>query len=148
MNEDEENVEYIEDRYEVLIGELIEKIRELEPGTEQHTMACKALSEIYSVRIKYTDIEMGYDDHEAQRKHEMIMANNELATKQEQFDEQRREHMRDLIINTALTLTGIVVPLAAYGVWMNRGFKFEETGTYTSSTFKNLFRVFKPNKIG
>ena len=146
MDENEEV--YIEDRYEVLIGELIEKIRTLEPGTEQHEKACKALAEIYSVRIKYTDIEMGYEDHVAQRKHEMIIANNELATKQEQFDEQRREHMRDLIINTAVALTGIVVPLAAYGVWMNRGFKFEETGTYTSSTFKNLFRVFKPNKIG
>ena len=33
-----------------------------------------------------------------------------------------------------------------YAAWMKRGFKFEENGTYTSTTFRGLFNRFKPTK--
>lgn len=43
-------------------------------------------------------------------------------------------------------LLGICLPLIFYGVWMKQGFKFEETGAYTSTTFRGLFNRFKPTK--
>lgn len=43
-------------------------------------------------------------------------------------------------------IAGIVLPLVFYGYWMKRGFEFEKDGTFTSDTFKGLFRRFKPTK--
>lgn len=42
---------------------------------------------------------------------------------------------------------GIGAPLIFYNVWMKRGFQFEETGTFTSQTFKGLINKFKPTGI-
>ena len=52
----------------------------------------------------------------------------------------------DRIIKVITDATTIIVPIIFYNAWMNKGFRFEETGTYTSNTFKNLFNKFKPSK--
>ncbi|MCD8372126.1 MAG: hypothetical protein LUD27_02360 [Clostridia bacterium] len=53
---------------------------------------------------------------------------------------------KDTIIKWCIGIAEIVLPLTFYAIWLRRGFKFEETGTYTSSTFRNLFNNFKPVK--
>ena len=45
----------------------------------------------------------------------------------------------------ACGVAGIVVPALIYNLWMKRGFEFEKEGTYTSTTFRNMFSKFKPN---
>ena len=60
----------------------------------------------------------------------------------------KKDRNKELAVNVFLGLTGVGLPLAFYAYWMNKGFQFEQTGTFTSSTFKNLFKVFKPTKIG
>ena len=52
----------------------------------------------------------------------------------------------DRIIKVLVDGATILVPIIFYNVWMKKGFTFEETGTYTSNTFKNLFSKFKPTK--
>jgi len=52
----------------------------------------------------------------------------------------------DRIIKVLVDGATILVPIIFYNVWMKKGFIFEETGTYTSNTFKNLFSKFKPTK--
>lgn len=52
----------------------------------------------------------------------------------------------DRIIKLVIDGVTIIVPVIFYNVWMNRGFIFEETGTFTSNTFKNMWSRFKPNK--
>ena len=49
-------------------------------------------------------------------------------------------------IKCGIDIAGIVLPLAFYGVWMNRGLEFEKEGSFTSATFKGLFGKFKPTK--
>jgi hypothetical protein len=56
------------------------------------------------------------------------------------------ELRNDRIIKVLVDGATVIVPIIFYNVWMNRGFKFEETGTFTSNTFKNLFGKFKPTK--
>ena len=56
------------------------------------------------------------------------------------------ENRNDRIIKVIIDGATILVPIIFYNVWMNKGFKFEETGTYTSNTFKNMFNRFKPTK--
>ena len=49
-------------------------------------------------------------------------------------------------VKCGIDVAGIVLPLAFYGVWMNRGLEFEKEGSFTSATFKGLFGKFKPTK--
>ena len=53
---------------------------------------------------------------------------------------------KDRSIRFGLDVAGLILPLIFYGVWMRRGFKFEEEGTFTSTTFRGLFNRFKPTK--
>lgn len=49
-------------------------------------------------------------------------------------------------VKGGIEVFGVVAPIMFYSAWMKRGLKFEETGTYTSQTFKGLFGKFKPTK--
>jgi hypothetical protein len=53
------------------------------------------------------------------------------------------ERKKDRIIKIVLDSSSIILPLIFYGIWMRRGFEFEENGSYTSATFRNLFGQFK-----
>lgn len=56
------------------------------------------------------------------------------------------EQSKDRIFRAGIAAAEIVLPLIFYAVWMRKGFKFEETGTFTSTTFRGLFGKFKPTK--
>lgn len=56
------------------------------------------------------------------------------------------ESKTERYVKIGIAAAELVVPLVFYGVWMKRGFKFEESGTFTSSTFRGLFNRFKPTK--
>ena len=62
--------------------------------------------------------------------------------KQKQLEEQ----VKDRYFKVGIAAAELMIPLMFYGIWMNKGFKFEETGTITSSTFKGLINRFKPTK--
>lgn len=66
----------------------------------------------------------------------------EHCLKTNQFNEGLNANYLRMVIEVA----GIVAPLVFYSSWMKKGFKFEETGAFTSSTFKNLIQKFKPTK--
>ena len=67
---------------------------------------------------------------------------NEEQFKQHQLNDQ----VIDRYVRIGVATAELVLPLVFYGVWMSRGLKFEETGTFTSQTFKNLFNRFKPTR--
>ena len=56
------------------------------------------------------------------------------------------ENTLDRYAKIGIAAAELVLPLMFYGVWMSRGLRFEETGTFTSQTFKNLFNRFKPTR--
>ena len=59
---------------------------------------------------------------------------------------QLREQKIDRYVRIAVAGAELVLPLMFYGIWMRRGFKFEESGVYSSTTFRNLFSRFRPTK--
>lgn len=61
---------------------------------------------------------------------------------------QVRDSVIDRYVRVGVAAAELVLPLVFYGVWMKKGLKFEETGTYSSTTFRNLFNRFKPTKKG
>lgn len=48
------------------------------------------------------------------------------------------------VIELGISALGVIVPAALYATFLNRGFKFEEDGVYTSGTMKNLTGKMKP----
>lgn len=56
------------------------------------------------------------------------------------------ESRKDRFLRIGVDVAGIILPLIFYGIWLRRGFKFEETGTFTSTTFRNLINRFRPTR--
>ena len=46
-------------------------------------------------------------------------------------------------ITAASSVLGVILPVILYGYWIQKGFKFEETGSLTSRTFQNMQQKFK-----
>ncbi len=70
----------------------------------------------------------------------------EVCERQFTDDKQFKDQTIDRYVRIGVAAAELILPLICYGVWMKKGFKFEETGTYTSATFKNLFNRFKPTR--
>jgi len=104
----------------------LEGLNSMDICGEQRSKVIEDLATLYNLKI---------EEIKAQTEHD-----EKIKLGQDQLDEQ----VKDRYFRTALEAAGIVLPLIFYAVWMKRGFKFEETGTYTSTTFRGLFNRFKP----
>ena len=60
--------------------------------------------------------------------------------------QQIRENRIDRCVKVGVAVGELVLPLMFYGLWMKRGFEFEKSGSFTSTTFKNLLNRFRPTK--
>lgn len=108
----------------------IQNLSNLEVGSKELEIATASVANLYRLKL---------EEVKAEREH----ANNaEMELKQAQFKEQTRHQY----IRLGLDAASLVVPMIFYGIWMHKGFKFEETGTFTSTTFRGLFNRFKPTK--
>ncbi|MDR1066198.1 MAG: hypothetical protein LBL35_02015 [Clostridiales bacterium] len=120
------------DEIKKLLGEEIKTeiqgLAYLDPGSEEKSTAIEDLVKLYKLRIEETK--------------EVDIRESEERLKKSQLEEQ----VKDRRLRLAVEAAGILLPLMFYAVWMKRGFKFEETGTYTSTTFRGLFNRFKPAK--
>lgn len=126
---------------ELMEREIITLIKELsmhQPGTKEFDDITKAIDALYTTLNKEKslmleevkiekDAESKFRDLELQQN---INKDNKLLT----------------AVKCGIDIAGIVLPLAFYGVWMNRGLEFEKEGSFTSATFKGLFGKFKPTK--
>jgi len=111
-----------------LLGEVIKtEIRNLsflEAGSKEKSTAIEDLAKIHKLRIEETRNE------------------SDIQFKKYQLEEQ----VKDRYFRLGIEMTSIILPLIFYGIWMRKGFKFEETGTFTSTTFRGLFNRFRPTK--
>lgn len=113
----------------------IQELSNLKSGSKEKTEAINDLSKLYSLKIEETKIEMELTDKRNVDK-------NDAQIRKDQLSEQVKERYFRLGIAAA----EIILPLIFYASWMRKGFRFEETGTYTSTTFRGLFNRFKPTK--
>ena len=87
----------------------------LETGSEEHARAVDDLVKLYKLRI---------DESKA--------------------DSDTAANAKDRYLRLGMEIAGLVLPLVFYAHWMKLGFKFEETGAFTSTTFRGLFNRFRP----
>lgn len=117
-------------------AELALKKRQADGDTAEHKLKEKQ-SETES---KHKGAELALKERELDSKDADRTQEGELQKRQ------ARDQMVDRCVRAGVAVGELVLPLVFYGIWMNKGFKFEETGSFTSTTFKNLLNRFRPTK--
>ena len=127
----------------------INGLKSLSLDTKEKKEAIANLTTIHRLYIEESKLEAELKDKQERldmdnRKIEIDDINhvNEETLKRDQMKEQAKDRYFKLAVAGA----EIVIPIIFYSVWMYKGFKFEETQTFTSTTFKGLFNRFRPTK--
>lgn len=131
----------------------ISNLRNLPSGNEKRGAAIRELASLHKLRIEEIRAQADVDEKVERRKMDSKQQEAERAAKDvdrnrenEAQARQLREQKIDRYVRTGVAAAELILPLVFYGIWMKRGFKFEESGVYSSTTFKNLFNRFKPAK--
>jgi hypothetical protein len=132
INMDKEMKDLLEEE----IKSMIQNLSSLPSGSKEKSTAIDDLVKLYKLRIEETKNEWDF-------KEKYYVHESDKQFKKTQFEEQ----VKDRYFRLGVEAAGIILPLIFYGIWMRKGFKFEETGTFTSTTFRGLFNRFKPTKI-
>ena len=109
----------------------IQELSKYETGSKEKSAAIEDLATLYRLKIE-----------ENEKEDSMIIQEFECKLK----EDQKSEQIKDRYFRLGIAAAELVLPLVFYSFWMRRGFKFEETGTYTSTTFRGLFNRFRPTK--
>ena len=138
----------------------IRNLGSLASGSDEKKSAISSLATLHKLRIKEIKATTEADEKRERRAMDSERFKTELTHKERELDDkdadrtreeefqtrQSRDQMIDRCVRTGVAVGELVLPLVFYGIWMNRGFKFEETGAFTSTTFKNLLNRFRPTK--
>ncbi len=129
-----------------LIESEIDNLDSLSFDDGEKEQAIKDLVRLHQLRIEEikTEAEVAEKRERLEmdsKKQEADQIREETALKQ-----QAKENRIDRVVKVVVAGVELVVPLLFYGIWMNKGFRFEETGSFTSTTFKNLLSRFRPTK--
>ena len=138
----------------------IQDLSKLDPGSAEKSKAVDDLATLYKLKIDETKMELDFDEKQARRKMDKENRLKDDAIKEQQLKdensvrerdelirkEQLAEQVKDRYIRLGIAAAEIILPLIFYSKWMKKGFKFEETGTFTSTTFRGLFSRFTPTK--
>jgi hypothetical protein len=120
----------------------IQSISEMKDGSTEKSKAISDLAMLYKLRIEENKNLWEADEKYDRRKMEEEAGLRDEDIKRTQISEQ----IKDRYFKVGIAAAELMIPLVFYGIWMNKGFKFEETGAYTSTTFKGLFNRFRPTK--
>lgn len=120
---------------EETIKEEINNLTTLKSGSEEKSTAIDDIAKLYKLKIDESKVVNDAQEKEIQR-----ITENSLRA--QQLTEQTKERY----FRFGAEAAGIILPLIFYATWMRKGFKFEESGTFTSTTFRGLFQKFKPTK--
>ena len=126
---------------ELMEREIITLIKELsmhQPGTKEFDDITKAIDALYATLNKEKTLMLEEVKIENENKNKII----DLELQQNV----NKDNKLLTAVKYGIDIAGIVLPLAFYGVWMNRGLEFEKEGSFTSTTFKGLLGKFKPTK--
>ena len=120
---------------EKVIAEEISNLSTLERGSQEKSAAIDDLVALYKLKNEENKFKLDYIERQ------------ESAKRDEEFkNKQLEEQVKDRYFRLGIAAAELILPLIFYAAWMKKGFKFEETGAYTSTTFRNLFNRFRPTK--
>lgn len=145
--------EEIKDLLDEEIKSQINTISGMDVDDANYSKAVDSLVKLHKLRIEETktitdlaDRTYKRETDEEERKYKRENDEKTCELSEEIRQEQLLEQKKERYIRIGLDVAGLLVPIMFYSAWMRKGFKFEETGTFTSTTFRGLFGHFKPTK--
>lgn len=112
-----------------------EDLENLETGSDEQGKATDNIVKLYKLRMDENEQESSKNAD----KDKAVLERHKL-----ELEEQKAKD--DKLIRILTTVTSVGVTIAGFAVgshWYGKGFKFEETGTICSSTFKGLMKDFR-----
>lgn len=140
----------IKEQLESEIASELEVISKLEPGGEQHTKAAETLDKLYKLSLQHEKTEAEDCEKLLRREQDREIEEKKIEIEQKKLEleeKKQKSEKRGKYVDWALKGAAIVLPLAFYGHYLGVGMKFEETGTFTSQTFRGFRNTFKPTKL-
>ena len=125
----------IEEMLDEAIVKGFNDLGEIEAGTDEQSKAVENLAKLYKLRIEE---ESKVRDYQAK----MDQNESEDCYRREQLKDEKKKSLIQFILDAIK----VIVPLGAYGIWFAKGLKFEETGSFSSTTFRNFFGKIRPTK--
>lgn len=137
---------------EYLLDEVVnevERLDTLKAGSEDHSRATsdavalhKQLLEEWKFAAATEQEARALDQADAK----IALEREKLEFEKAQATEQKRFRIGETILKGLVDVAAIGVPALIYNTWMNKGFEFEQNGTFTSQTFRSLFNKFTPKR--
>jgi len=137
------------DRIEELLDEVIEseleKMKDSLESPEEKKVTVDYLVKLNNIQTERKEVKR--KETELELKHLELEDKIEVQSDDKAYKEVLvKREMLQTFVKGGIEVFGVVAPIMFYSAWMKRGLRFEETGTYTSQTFKGLFGKFKPTK--
>lgn len=127
----------IQTKLDEVIMQSLNDIEKLPNGKERED-AIGALQKLANIRIE----EKKVDQASIEIQNKEIESDRDWTTKRASLRNQKIDRWVNAGLQVALTVGSLV----AYNVWLNRGLRFEETGTITSPMTRNLLSRLLPRK--
>ena len=135
----------IEGLLDDVIKSELEKVKDSIMSPEEKRTMVEYLVKLNSIQTERKEVKR--KETELELKHLELEDKIEVQTDDKSYKEVLvKREMLQTFVKGGIEVFGVVAPIMFYSAWMKRGLKFEETGTYTSQTFKGLFGKFKPTK--
>lgn len=132
----------IKELLDEVIEDELENLMDLERGSDEEAKAIKNLTDLHKLRIEEIRTDSDTEDRNQRRYMDAEAHDDDERYRKNQL----KADSIDRYLKFGLGILELALPLAFYGVWMRMGFEFEKEGTFTSTTFRNLFNRFKPTQ--
>lgn len=112
-----------------------EDLENLKTGSDEQSKATDNIVKLYKLRIDENEQNVSKEADE-----------DKLLLEKSKLELEAEKAKDDKLIRILTTVTSVGISIAGFAVgshWYGKGFKFEETGTICSSTFKGLMKDFK-----
>ena len=135
----------INELFDEIVKSELENLKDLLKSPEEKRTTVEYLVKLNNIQTERKEVKR--KETELELKHLELEDKIEVQTDDKAYKEVLvRREMLQTFVKGGIEVFGVVAPIMFYSAWMKRGLKFEETGTYTSQTFKGLFGKFKPTK--
>lgn len=112
-----------------------EDLENLKTGSDEQSKATDNIVKLYKLRMDENEQNVSKEADE-----------DKLLLEKSKLELETEKAKDDKMIRILTTVTSVGISIAGFAVgshWYGKGFKFEETGTICSSTFKGLMKDFR-----
>lgn len=122
---------------EIEIKAQIDDLNSLTPGSEEKTRAVKAVKDLADILSDGNKTELDYRLKSRQLNLETDKEDNAWAINTSNLKEAKKDRLTKIGIEVGVSL----ITCLFYNAWQLRGYKFEESGCVSSTTFKDVLKM-------